>query len=47
MAIKGRTKADIVAGFERRLQNDRNQEFAEALKQIGEIARLRLKDMLP
>jgi OHCU decarboxylase len=47
MAIKGRSKADIVAGFERRLKNDREQEFAEALKQIGEIARLRLRDMLP
>ncbi|CAM5774787.1 polysaccharide deacetylase [Labrys miyagiensis] len=47
MAIKGRSKAEIVAGFERRLQNDRGQEFAEALKQIGEIARLRLRDMLP
>lgn len=47
MAIKGRSKADIVAGFERRLQNNREQEFAEALKQIGEIARLRLRDMLP
>ncbi|WP_413990895.1 allantoinase PuuE [Labrys okinawensis] len=47
MAIKGRSKADIVAGFERRLQNDRDHEFAEGLRQIGEIARLRLKDMLP
>ncbi|MGN8117920.1 allantoinase PuuE [Labrys sp. 22185] len=47
MAIKGRSKAEIVAAFERRLQHDRTQEFAEAVKQIGEIARLRLKDMLP
>jgi OHCU decarboxylase len=47
MAIKGRSKADIVAGFERRLKNDRDQEFAEALTQINEIARLRLRDMLP
>jgi OHCU decarboxylase len=47
MAIKGRSKAEIVEGFERRLKNDRDQEFAEALAQINRIARLRLNDMLP
>ena len=46
MAIKGRSKAEIIAAFERRFVNSREQEFAEALVQIGEIARLRLEDLL-
>jgi OHCU decarboxylase len=47
MAIKGRNKAEILAGFERRIMNAREQEFAEALAQIGAIARLRLAEILP
>jgi len=38
-------KAGILAAMERRLGNDRDTEIAEALAQIGEIVRLRLKDM--
>jgi 2-oxo-4-hydroxy-4-carboxy-5-ureidoimidazoline decarboxylase len=37
-------KAGILAAMERRLANDRDTEIAEALAQIGEIVRLRLKD---
>ena len=37
-------KAGILAAMERRLANDRDTEIATALEQIGEIARLRLKD---
>jgi 2-oxo-4-hydroxy-4-carboxy-5-ureidoimidazoline decarboxylase len=38
-------KAGILAAMERRLANDRDEEIAEALDQIGEIVRLRLKDI--
>jgi OHCU decarboxylase len=47
MAIKGRTKEEILEAFERRLQNDEASEFATALEQIERIALLRLKDLLP
>jgi urate oxidase len=47
MAVKGRSKAEILAAFERRLGNDADAEFAEALAQIERIALLRLKDVLP
>lgn len=47
MAVKGRTKDDILAAFERRLANDAAAEFATALAEIEKIALLRLKDLLP
>ena len=46
-AVKGRGKAEILAAFERRLDNDPEAEFAEALAQIERIALLRLQDLLP
>jgi len=45
LAVKGRTKADIIANFEERLGNGADQEFATALSQIERIARLRLNDV--
>jgi OHCU decarboxylase len=47
MAVKGRTKDEILAAFERRLQNDAAAEFAAALNEIERIALLRIKDLLP
>lgn len=47
MAVKGRGKAEILTAFERRLRNDAEAEFAEALAQVERIALLRLKDLLP
>ncbi len=47
MAVKGRTKEDILESFQRRITNDAEAEFAEALAQIERIAFLRLKDILP
>lgn len=47
LAVKGKTKDEIRAAFEARLQNDAAAEFAEALTQIERIALLRLKDLLP
>jgi len=37
-------KAGILAAMERRLANDRDEEVATAVAQIGEIVRLRLQD---
>lgn len=47
MAVKGRSKAEIVATFERRLGNDAATEQATALAEIERIALLRLMDVLP
>lgn len=47
MAVRGRGKAEILAAFERRLDNSPEQEFAAALAEVEKIALLRLKEMLP
>jgi OHCU decarboxylase len=47
MAVKGRSKAEILAAFERRLANDAATEQRTALEQIERIALLRLEDLLP
>jgi len=47
IAVKGLSKAEILASFERRLNNDRDTELATALAQVEGIALLRLKDLLP
>ncbi|MCB1536086.1 MAG: polysaccharide deacetylase, partial [Rhodoblastus sp.] len=47
MAVKGSTKDDILAAFERRIDHGQDEEFAEALTQIEKIALLRLRDRLP
>jgi OHCU decarboxylase len=46
MAVKGRGKAEILAAFEARLAHAPDAEFAEALQQIEQIAKLRLEEML-
>jgi OHCU decarboxylase len=47
MAVKGRSKQEILEAFERRLNHDQAREFATALDEISRIALLRLTDMLP
>jgi OHCU decarboxylase len=47
MAVKGRSKDEILAGFEERLEHDPEREFGAAVVQIELIALLRLKDRLP
>ena len=47
MAVKGRSKTEIIEAFETRLENDAKSEFATALSEIEKIARLRLSDILP
>ena len=40
-------KDGILAGFERRLNNSREQEIKTALEEIFKIAELRLRDLIP
>lgn len=47
MAVKGRTRAEILEAFERRVENDPETELRTALDEIDRIALLRLRDMLP
>jgi OHCU decarboxylase len=47
MAVKGKSKADILAAFQRRLANDADAESRTALAEIDQIAALRLRDILP
>lgn len=47
MAVKGRSKDEILQAFARRLDNDAAAEFETALAEIERIALLRLKEMLP
>ncbi len=42
ICVRLTNKAGILAAMERRLGNDRDEEIATALEQIGEIVRLRL-----
>jgi OHCU decarboxylase len=47
MAVKGRSKDEILAAFEERLEHEPEREFETAIVQIELIALLRLKDRLP
>jgi OHCU decarboxylase len=47
IAVKGKTKEEILAEFEARIGNSRAVEFETACKQVERIALLRLKDLLP
>jgi OHCU decarboxylase len=47
IAVKGKTKEEILAEFQARIGNSLGTEFETACKQVERIALLRLKDMLP
>lgn len=47
IAVKGLGKDDILSAFERRIDNDRQEEFETASAQVEKIALLRLHSMLP
>lgn len=47
IAVKGRTKDDILGAFRTRIENSREDEFATACRQVERIALLRLRDILP
>ena len=46
MAVKGRSKDEILQGFAMRLESTREAEFAMALDQIGRIAGFRLAELV-
>lgn len=45
IAVRGKSRGDILAAFERRLENPPQAEFATALVEIHKIARLRLEQL--
>ena len=47
MAVRGATRGDILAAFERRLAHAPEAEFTAALAEVDKIARLRLDQLLP
>lgn len=46
LAVRGHTPSSIIDNMQRRINNDREHEFAEALRQIEAIAMARLSDKL-
>jgi 2-oxo-4-hydroxy-4-carboxy--5-ureidoimidazoline (OHCU) decarboxylase len=46
MAVKDKSKDDVLAGFRRRLHNDTDAEIRTALAEIDRIAALRLREVL-
>ena len=46
IAVRDNTKASIMEAFRRRIDNDRDAEFAEACRQVERIAALRLQERL-
>jgi 2-oxo-4-hydroxy-4-carboxy-5-ureidoimidazoline decarboxylase len=46
IAVKLRSKREIFAAFEQRVQNPREIEFSTALSEVGRIARIRLEALL-
>lgn len=45
LAVKGKTKIEILNNFRKRISSDTEIEFDEAVKQIKQIASLRLKEL--
>jgi OHCU decarboxylase len=45
-AVKGSTKHDVLAALQRRLEAARDDELAEALRQVARIARFRLEEAI-
>jgi 2-oxo-4-hydroxy-4-carboxy--5-ureidoimidazoline (OHCU) decarboxylase len=45
MAVKGRTRSDILEAFERRILNSEDAESRTALAEVHKIALLRLRDL--
>ncbi len=47
LAVRGRSKGEILENFEARIGNSREDEIETACRQVERIARLRLNDLLP
>jgi 2-oxo-4-hydroxy-4-carboxy-5-ureidoimidazoline decarboxylase len=46
IAVRGLDRAGIIAAFAQRLENTRDEEMAEALRQVAKIGRLRLDALI-
>ncbi|MEO0396138.1 MAG: 2-oxo-4-hydroxy-4-carboxy-5-ureidoimidazoline decarboxylase [Cyanobacteria bacterium P01_A01_bin.137] len=46
MAIKGQTRGKVLADFEKRLNNSKDDEIKTALSEVSKIARFRLCDLV-
>ncbi len=46
LAVKGKSKNDILGSFRKRVENNFNDEFEEAKQQVKKIASLRLNEIL-
>ena len=46
IAVKGKSKSEILSNFRKRIKNEINLEFEEAKKQVKKIADLRLKEII-
>jgi OHCU decarboxylase len=46
LAVKGKSRHEVLAAFEQRLAHSPEAEFQEALDQIARIARFRLDDLI-
>ncbi|WP_171100486.1 allantoinase PuuE [Ruegeria sp. HKCCD7255] len=47
IAVRDHDKVSILQAFERRIEQDRETEFAEACRQVERIAEFRLRELLP
>ena len=45
LAVKGKTKMDVLNNFRKRISSDPKTEFGEAVEQVKKIAILRLKEL--
>jgi len=45
MAVKGKSRGEILEAFERRIDNSEEAEFRTALSEVHKIALLRLRDL--
>ena len=45
LAVKGKTKIEILDNFRKRISSDPEIEFSEAVKQVKQIANFRLKEL--
>ena len=45
LAVKGKTKTEILNNFKKRISSDPETEFNEAIKQVKQIASLRLNEL--
>ena len=45
LAVKGKSKIEILENFRKRINSEQKTEFVEAIKQVKKIASLRLEDL--